>query len=323
MTLLELLLVMMILAVVLGGGLGLFAALDLGRRQAVGLVRNVVRTAQNTAIVRRAPARVRLDRTARTLTAEALRVIGTWHFEGRALSGAFDLDGEVRGAEFVEDGFLGDAISFDGGAGAVAEVPVQRSPAFDFAQGFSLACAVRKAEVGAGWLVRIGSVLGLRANDAGEIEGRFTAEIMKDGSPQRGGDVLVRSPLGMLPAERWTRVRLEYDRAQLVLFVDDVPVASVDESAPVWGVDGPLVLSDEARPFTGELDSLVVSAVVGDEEARLPDGVNLPADAPAELVFDAGGSLDRRRHKGPVVIRLDFDDGTSESVVVGVYGTVE
>ncbi len=323
MTLLELLLVMMILAVVLGGGLGLFAALDLGRRQAVGLVRNVVRTAQNTAIVRRAPARVRLDRAERTLTAEALHVIGTWHFEQRSLKGALGLDGEVRGADFVEDGFLGAALSFDGRAGAMAEIPVQRSPAFDLAQGFSVGCAVRKAEVGAGWLVRIGTVVGLRVNDAGEIEGRFAAEVLKDGSPQRGGDVLVRSPLGMLPAGCWTRIRLEYDRTLFVLFVDDVPVAQVEESAPVWRVDGPLVLSDDARPFAGELDSLVVAAVVGDEAAQLPDGVALPADSPTVVLFDAGGSLDRRRHRGPVVIRLDFDDGTSESVVVGVYGTVE
>ena len=48
-TLLELLLVMMILAVVVGGGLGMFAALDLGKRQAAGIVKNVLRSAQNSA----------------------------------------------------------------------------------------------------------------------------------------------------------------------------------------------------------------------------------------------------------------------------------
>lgn len=322
-TLLELLLVMMILGVVMGGGLGLFAALDLGRRQAVGLVRNVVRTAQNTAIAGRAPARVRIDRAAGTLTAEALQVVGTWHFEDRSLRGAFGLDGESRGVEFVEDGYLGDALSFSGKTGALAEIPVQRSPSFDLSRGFSVACAVRKAPAGAGWLLRLGTVVGIRVNDAGEVEGRFATQVVEEGEPERGGDVLVRSPEGVLPPERWVRLRLEYDRVALVLFVDDVPVARVEESAPVWGIDGPLALSDEARPFTGEIDCLVVAVVVADEAGQLPDGVRLPEDAPAEVRFDAGGSLDRRLHQGPVVLRLDFDDGTSEVVTIGVYGTVE
>ena len=55
-TLLELILVMMVLAIVMGGGLGLFAALDVGKRQATGLVKNVLRTAQNSAIARQSPA---------------------------------------------------------------------------------------------------------------------------------------------------------------------------------------------------------------------------------------------------------------------------
>src|SRR5262245_33568151 len=92
-TLLELLLVMAILAVVAGGAMGMFAALDVGKRQAAGLVKNSLRSAANSAIARTAPARVRIDAKQGTLTPMALTVVGTWQFERHALAGNSGLDG--------------------------------------------------------------------------------------------------------------------------------------------------------------------------------------------------------------------------------------
>jgi hypothetical protein len=44
---------------------------------------------------------------------------------------------------------------------------------------------------------------------------------------------------------------------------------------------------------------------------------------PAEIVFDAGGGLDREVHREPVRLGLEFDDGRKERIVVNLYGTVE
>jgi hypothetical protein len=322
-TLLELMLVMAILALVLGSGLGMFAALDLGKRQAAGLVKNALRSAQNSAIAREAPARVRFDRAAGLVVAESLQVIGTWHFEGRRLEGALGLDGGVHEARFIEDGFLGDALSFDGRTGAWAEIPVQSDPAFDFARGFAVRCAVLRDQTGAGRLLQVGTVCTIDLNAAGAVRGRFLPVVIQQGREVPGGEVVVESGPGVVPPERWTRIALEYDRRELVLLVDGVPVARTAETAPVWPIDGPLVLSDARRPFPGAIDALVIAAVVAGEEARLPESVRLAEGTPDEVLFDAGGGLDRAQHAEPVAIVLEFDDGARETISVGRYGTVE
>ncbi|MCP4069059.1 MAG: hypothetical protein GY741_12330, partial [Phycisphaeraceae bacterium] len=149
-----------ILAIMLGGGLGVFAALDVGKRQAVGLVKSVVRSAQNEAIATQSPARVRIDPDAGTLYAETLRVVGTWHFEERQLDGAFGLDGGVRDCSFITDGYLGDALCF-GGTGSFAEVQVKHDPAWDFRYGFAIDLVLRWDGGGGGRLLRIGNSIGI------------------------------------------------------------------------------------------------------------------------------------------------------------------
>lgn len=328
LTLLELLLVMAILGLVLGGGLGLFAALDLGKRQAVGLVKNVVRSAQNTAIATQAPARVRIDtkdgEAGGWLRAEALRVIGTWHFEGRDVKG-FGMEGAAPGELFSEDGFVGEALRFVGAFGEAAVIPVNLDPAFDLTDGFALECALRWEDAGGGKAVAIGSSVALELGRTGALRGRFRAAVEGAGAGQarRGAPVVVETPPGALSPERWSVVRLAYDREELTLTVDGVPLARTVETAPVWQVEGPLQLSDGTRPFPGSIDALVVSAVVADEPVVLPETVRFGKGTPALVHFAAGGGLDRRRHPEPVRIGLVFDDGTEALVAVGMYGTVE
>ncbi|MEW6072488.1 MAG: prepilin-type N-terminal cleavage/methylation domain-containing protein [Planctomycetota bacterium] len=321
-TLLELLLVLAILAVVLGGGLGVFAALDVGKRQAVGLVKSMLRSAQNAAIATQSPARVRLDPAAGTIVADSLRVVGTWHFEDRSLAGAFQLDGGERGCTFAADGYLGHALSF-GGPGAFAEVQVKHDPSWDFRAGFAVDLAVRRHGTGGGRLVRIGRTIGLEIGGQGEARGWFLARAEKDGQPMAGGKVFVQSDPGAVPLQRWTRLRLEYDHQRLALFVDGVAVQAREETAEVWKVEDSLVLSDPDRPFPGGVDHLVVSALVSSEVAILPETVRFTGDAPRQVLFAAGGTLDRRAHPDPVFVTLEFEDGARESVAVGLYGTVE
>ena len=70
MTLVELLFTMTLIAVVLGVGLGALATLDLGARASVGVVQRMLRQADNWAVARRAPARVRIDPARGVIRAE-------------------------------------------------------------------------------------------------------------------------------------------------------------------------------------------------------------------------------------------------------------
>jgi len=322
-TLLEMLMVMAILAVVLGGGVGLFASLDLGRRQAAGLVKSVVRSAQNTAVARQMPARVRIDKKNHTIRAEALQVIGTWHFENRKLEG-FGMEGSAPSQLFHEDGFIGDAISFGRAFEQRALIPVDLDPAFDFAEGFAVECAIRWEDTGGGKLLRIGREIKLDLGRTGALKGTFVAAVRTEGEKiKKGAQVVVESPSGTVSPNQWVRVRLQYDRRELVLLVDGVPVAVTEETAPVYEITDALELSDGTYPFPGSIDALIVSAVAADQEVELAGTATFGKDTPGWIQFAPGGGLDRRAHPEPQEIVLTYNDGTQERIAVGIYGTVE
>jgi hypothetical protein len=321
LTLLELLLVLFLLAILAGISLGFLSTLDLGRRAARGLVKSVVRSAANTAVASGARSEVRIDPARGELHAQVLRVVGTWHFE-RSLAGAFGIDGAADAGLFTAEGYLGSALAFAGKFGATATVPVQHDSSFDLRDGFALECAVSWDDSGGGRILSIGETCSLELGGAGEVRGRFTAAGVRDGEPAAGASVVAVSPGGAVSSGRWARLRLVYDRRELVLEVDGVRVASVEETAQVWRVDGPLVLSDPRRPFPGRIDELVVRAVTAGDTAKLPDSVAI-AEAPAAIHFAPGGALDLERHPGPVRIVLAYTDGERDTIEVGSYGTVE
>jgi prepilin-type N-terminal cleavage/methylation domain-containing protein len=324
-TLIELVVVMGVIALLLGAGVGLVARLKVADRAAVGVVENVIRAARNWAVAREAGARVRIDRAAGRIQAFGLSVVGTWHFEALPITGAFGQEGTLLGGELIEDGFTGRALSFVGQPSrSRVEIPAQVDPAFDLARGFSVACAVRVQGDEGGELLQIGDSVGLGVAQGGGVQAWIAPEVVgEDGEPRRGGRVSVATPAGLLRPGRWAQVELQYDRRALRLIVDGAPVARADEDARVWRLEGPLVLSPTSAPFPGAVDALVVAAVAGDEARDLPKGVTFDPATPAEIVFDAGGGLDREVHREPVRLGLEFDDGRKERIVVNLYGTVE
>lgn len=330
LTLLELLLVMTIFAVVLGSGVGFFANLDLSRNQAPGLVKNVLRAARLSALSRRAPARVVIDPASRTLRVEALRVVGTWHFEGQRATGVPDVEPVVQDTRFDQAGWIGAALAFDGRPGAFATFPVQDDPAFDPEQGFAIECAVRRDGGGAGRLLRLGDAVEVLVNGKGSVRARFRAVARPapaagpDGEGLgSGGSVLVETGDGALPADRWARLRVGYDRARFTIAVDGIPVAEAPADVPVAPIEDDLVLSDPKHPFPGAIDALVISMVEAQDPVRLPERVSFGAAAPLLIHFDEAGGLDRRYHAEPVVVPLDFADGARVQISVGLFGTVE
>jgi len=323
MTLLELLLTMVLLGVLLGMGVGVFSSLDFSKRSALALVQNVVRSARNSAVARAAPARVRIDVATGTLAAAALDVAGTWRFESEELDGAFDLAGRLQGADLVDGGYLGRALQLAHGRISYAELDVQDDPGFDLREGFSIDCAVELDDLQSGGVLDCGGAAGVVLAGSGLLRAWFAPEVTATGgTPRSGGRILIESQPGALSAGHWQRLRFEYDRRIARLLVDGVVVARTEETAPVWRIEGPLRLGDPHGSIQGRLDDLVVAVVAESEAAVLPKSVKLGPDAPAEVRFDARGHLDREVHAGPIAFQLAFDDGASQMVHVGLYGTV-
>ncbi len=324
-TLIELIVVMGLVAVLLGLGVGLISRLKVADRAAAGVVATTIRSARNWAVAREAGARVRLDAATGTLQAFGMSVIGTWHFETLPVRGAFGHEGQLLGGELVDDGFQGRALSFVGQpARSRVEIPVQLDPAFDLSRGFAIACAVRPASDQGGDLLAAGDAAGIALTDDGGVSAWIAPELVEeDGDRRRGGRIPLSTEAGRLRPGSWSQIEVQYDRRVLRILIDGVEAARTAETARVWRMDGPLVLSPSGAPFPGAIDALVVSAVTGDERRELPKGVTFTADSPKEIVFAGGGGLDREFHKEAVKLGLVFDDGREERFVVNLYGTVE
>lgn len=326
LTMLELLLVMGLLGVLLGAGVGVLASINLGERAAVGLVQNAIRSARNSALARGAGARVTLDLERAELTAQALEVVGTWHFENQpTLSGAFELDGAAHDTVLVDDGFVGKALSFPRGSQALASMSIQAAPSFDLSQGFRLAFALRVDENGAGRVLRVGDTIAVDALGKGVVRAWFTPQVLDStGREMKGGKVVVESASSPDAGSEWRRIVLDYDRRRLLLSLDGIEVARAESDAPVWRIDDALRIGDPRSGFVGSIDNLVVSAVGASESVKLPEGVLFAPDSATAIQFDASGALDREAHSEPLEIRLVFEkDARTRVIRVGMYGTVE
>lgn len=324
-TLIELMLVMGLIALLLGIGVGVFARLDFSERVAASMVENVLRSAHNWAVARGAPARVTIDRTTGVMRTQGLQVVGTWHFETSPIQGAFGIEGAQFGGELVPDGFQGNAISFVGQpTRSRVEFPIAQDSSYDVREGFSIACAVRVAPGRGGGLLRMGDSLGIETASDGSIKAWIAGEITDElGHTQRGGKIPITSPPAVLAPGRWTVIELSYDQKKLRLSADGNPVAEVLETVPVWRLEGPLVLSPDPSPFPGAIDNLVVSTVVANDESVLPTNTTFAAGTPAEILFAAGGGLDRRVHREPVHLSIEAEDAPATTLVVNLFGTVE
>jgi len=326
MTLLELMLVMFLLALIVGGGVSAFSSLDLGKRQAAGMVRNVLRSAQNTAIATSGPARVRLDKAGGRLWAESLVTVGTYRFEGQSVEG-FGPAGEAYPEDFDPRGYTGACFRPAGRLKSRLVIPIERDAGFDFTLGFSVACAIFREGESGGRVLSIGAnetpTVALDLSSNGMLRARFRTRVGDALSDKPGGEVTLRSEAGLVPSGRWMQVCMRYDRAHFELLLDGVLVATEEEEHYVWRVEEPLVLSDPALPFPGRIDELVLGALVAGEPERLPQTVQFTADSPALVQFAASGGLDREVHSQTPRITLEFADGVRETILVGFFGTVE
>lgn len=325
MTLIELLIVMMLVGLILGVGLGALAGIDTGSGPAVALVNSSLRSANNWAVARRAPARVAFDAKNNTIHAEGLAVIGTWHFERNPPRGAFALNGDYVGVGLAEDGYLGKALDLEGAEeGGSYMVPVHTSPTYDLSSGFQIAFAAKPVDMGSARVLAIGEAVGVELTSQGGVKAWFQGERREEGGQVTAtGKVLVESSPGLLRIGSWSRVLVSYDRRELAIFVEGVPAGRTSDDAWVIDVKSSLVIGGQRRQWPGRIDSLVISAVAAEEYIELPEGVDFSETAPKEVVFAAGGGLDRRVHSEPVRFSLEFDDSTNEVIEVGIYGTVQ
>lgn len=324
-TLVELLMVMGLIGVLLGTGLGLLAGLSPGKRAVAGLIEETLRLSQRSAAVLGTPARVTL--TGEEIQAQIMRPVGTWHFEGRSLAGALELEGVWLGPNdppFVSQGFEGNALDLGAGAPGVMEISVASDPAFDWSNGFSIRCALRVDEWKDSVLLQMGSGLLVALSSHGAVGVEFRAAVSDEaGHVSRGSRIAAQTEAGVITQGRWKRLEIVYDLRSLRILVDGIERVRRPEVARVWIGEPVIIVSSKARPFPGLLDRLVFHVQEVLPARPLPGGARFLSTSPREVVFAPGGGLDPLLHPGELKIAWDLGEGEQEFLRVGLQGNTE
>lgn len=311
MTLIELLVVLMVIAVLLGLGVGAFSGLHLSYQgdAAIERVKSTLRRTRNFAIGEGTTARVTFDKAAGTVTGAGLSCVALFHLEDE--TGAFDRKLSISGGSLVPDGRFGSGLRLSPGVEAGTEArPGDADPS-----GVAAEIWVRPESASGGTLLSQGSSwrLALGAGNLPEAE-----------CDTVDGPISVAAPGAFrLPAGRYSRVGFVYDRESLRLSVDGAEVASEPATAPLRrDREAPLRVGAAGEPFEGVVDEPKIHAVAGRETMKLPPDLSI-ASAPAFIQFDASGRLDPRVHESGAAVEFALAGGGTRTLLVSALGAVQ
>ncbi|MBI4617885.1 MAG: prepilin-type N-terminal cleavage/methylation domain-containing protein [Planctomycetes bacterium] len=290
-TLMELMVVTVIAAIILGMGTAFFAHMERSYRlRAAGeRVAAVVRAAGGHASWSGYPTRTDFDAQGGTVRATGGNPVGQWHLEGNSGEGAFGRDAHFRKSARSAPGAIGEGVELGDGdyldCGEVSKFPLGGGIAIEaWVQPFARADMVAMN-------VGDGAALGLREDLA---------------AVGLAGSTGLASPPEAVPLDRWTLLALVHDGRFVTLYVDHVAVARAAAKGAFSATPSTRVtIGDPSRSFIGRLDEVRIHSVVGIEEFEL--GLKyrfetLPAGG--SLVFDAHGRLSEFDHAGDETIEI-------------------
>jgi hypothetical protein len=313
----EMLVVLAILTSLMAIGAGAFILTSrrLKSEAAADSVEVAIRQTRNSALSAGTPAFVEFqqrDGKARVIP-WGYRLVGMWRFEesDRRLSGGFKNISFVHGAKQVEGKIgKGMALAYMSGAhGAKGFVECSADPAFDCEDGGYLEAYV------------------FPEFDLPERQfvfrkkGCYSLAIEPDGLlAGRVGDKATQAESFQVPAHRWTKVALAWDRQSTRVMVDDA-ILGVGLGAKTPINDEPLIIGDGEFPLLGRVDEVKVMAAIRGNPIDLPQEVALTHTAQPwnALFFAPDGGLDLRYHLGPVTVELTQNE-KRRTISVSMFG---
>ncbi len=309
---------MMLIAALMGMGLGMLNRQGNELERAGSLIRDVARMARNHARFYRAPARVVMapppgiaaDGEERTLSVIALQPVCEWNFDDGRPHGTRGIGGKLGSAIIAPGGRIGQGLFPDAENQAPAlHLDVRTMPAFDLRGGFVARCDVRLDQRSACTILRMGDAWELGIGAAGKVRGAVTFA-RDNGKPGRR---VVLNSAARLPLRRWVRVALIVDRLRVVLTVNGREEASDKADTECYrDPRASFVVSDGGAPVLGVVDSVALFAFDVVTQESLPEFVDY-VSGPETLGFDADGLVDRRMH--PILPEYRLARNGAEEVI--------
>lgn len=287
-TLLELLSVLGVMAVLAGFGLGFLQRGSTDLDLALGIVRDQLRVAANTATARALPAEVEvLPGEIVGLRARVSRAVGFWHFEPEERWFDRRLRPQLIGTP-EPAGRFGHAFRPDPETGdAMLTVPAGAHDLFDLTDGFALRLDLRLDERTPMGVARLGRGFELALDGAL----RPVAKVTLEGGQGKPGAVVELRADRPLRAGAWTTLELAFDGAQLRLRIDGREAARAAAAGEVFrGAGDALEVSFGRTPILGLVDEVQLFAYERTELLRLPVDVTLEEHPPL-VRFGSRGEL--------------------------------
>lgn len=330
-SLIELLAVMAILAVLMGIGVGVFSKINVAKFSAVGIVRNALRNARESAISSGVPVTVVCDPEENKLYDLSVKPFAHWAFEDASdhgtsdsvAAGAFDLVARMHGARVASGGRIGGALYFNK-AGDHALCDLGENAKYAFSNGVSAEADVYFTKPISGNLLKRTKQFRLSIAGDGSVEAEVQLVESEEPDARPAGSVVVASAPNSVLAGQWAHVGFVYDRLSLVVYVDGIPRATklVKAREAVARDNSPLEFGDKSATVIARIDDAKVGVVAPGEGIQLPKEVTFGfSGGPISLHFLTDGRLDPVWHSTPAVVPLQFPENVKKTVTVGVYGT--
>lgn len=313
LTLLELLIVLVILALVLGLSVSFLqdAGKDLGVVASANHVAALFRAARDRARASGAPAWVVFDVPRNAAHLVVKETVAEWHFEDPPEAGAFGRSARIRGGVPVP-GRVGQGIRLQG-SGTIhgGDLPFSGvDPGFALELWFQR----RGGRSGRGTLCTLADGVELAVEPDGRIVGR-------------AGALSVSSGASRVPPEAWCHAQLLYSGRDLRLYVNRAPVDARPGQAGWVPAGAAFIVGGERGGFAGIVDEVRVSRLTPGEEFVLageaafefPSGVVVPPDGKIAVAFDAEGRLESG---GSFVVRVR-SPAAAQEIEVTFGGSVE
>jgi prepilin-type N-terminal cleavage/methylation domain-containing protein len=309
-TLMELMVTMAIAASLMGLGAGIF--LSMGKRtagdNALASVSGLLINVRNASS--RFPAAIRIDPTTDghvgTVTGMAQEVRQELHFDPRTIEGRSEpltpwgiegRDCDANGATVeTTHGRVGGALRLAGGT-----VNCRRYAAYDVTDGLTVELWIKPDNLSSADLVTKGDALTVRLEGSRRIGVKVT--VQSDHGPE---PITESCEVPLIRTDRWTGVRVSYDRNELSIWTDDgfgfaKRGAKVEHRPLAPAPDADL----QVGGYSGLLDDFRFAGVHSELPLRMPAEVTLLGDKPKTIYF-VGGQLDPAIHRGSETISLRF-----------------
>jgi hypothetical protein len=327
----ELLAVISIIALLMGIGVGVFSKLNISKYAAVGIVRNALRSARESAMASGAPVTLVCDGDEQKMFDLSASPVAQFQFEdfydgGTQTSqtvGAFDLRAQLNGAQVGAGGRNSGCLILNK-PGSYASAELGGNAEYVFSGGLAAEVDVYIQRTGNYQILRRQKQFHIATASDGSVEAEVSLAENESPEAKPVGTILVTSAPNTIVPETWHHVGFIYDRVTLTLHVDGIPVAmKLSKSGdPVVRDKSALEMGDRKGAFLGRLDGVKLSAVVPGEGIALPKDVKFGfPNVKLAVHFLSDGRLDPNWHRSPVAVPLEFPENVKKQVVVGVYGT--